>query len=148
VEEFFTRADIPYDIPEDMIRALWKKFIANVGGNQVSALLGCKNGAFKNVASVRDLAVAAAREAIEVSKAEGTGLVDEDISALLDGWDRLDPDGKTSMLQDMEAGRKTEVDTLGGVVVELSAKHRLRAPVNEMLVRCLHAKEDIMEFLR
>jgi ketopantoate reductase len=48
----------------------------------------------------------------------------------------------------MEAGRKTEADFLGGVVTELSAKHHLQAPVNEMLVRCIHAKEDIAEFLK
>jgi 2-dehydropantoate 2-reductase len=148
VKEFFTRVGIPYDIPEDMIRALWKKFIANVGDNQVSALLECKNGIIRDVASVRDLAVAAAKEVVEVSKAEGSGLLDEDVQAFVESLDRLDPEGKTSTLQDIEAGRKTEVDILGGVVVELAAKHHLQAPVNEMLVRCIHAKEDIAEFMK
>ncbi|MDR1377172.1 MAG: hypothetical protein LBJ22_06645, partial [Synergistaceae bacterium] len=129
-----------------MVRALWKKFMDNVGGNQVSALLGCKNGILMNVASVRDLVVAAAAEAVEVSKAEKTGLVDGDVSEFVERLKLLDLDGKTSMLQDIEAGRKTEADFLGGVVVELSVMHHLRAPVNEMLVRCIHAKEDIAEF--
>ncbi|MDR2179790.1 MAG: 2-dehydropantoate 2-reductase [Synergistaceae bacterium] len=148
VEEFFSRVGIPYDIPEDMIRALWKKFMANVGGNQVSALLGCKNKIIRDVASVRDLAAAAAKEVVEVSKAEGTGLVDEDVQAFVESVKCQDPEGKTSMLQDIEAGRRTEVDIFGGVVVELAKKHRLQVPVNEMLLRCIHAKEDIAEFQR
>jgi 2-dehydropantoate 2-reductase len=129
-----------------MVRALWKKFMDNVGGNQVSALLGCKNGVLMDVDSVRDLVVAAAAEAVEVSKTERTGLVDGDVSEFVERLKLLDPEGKTSMLQDIEAGRKTETDFLGGVVVELSVKHHLRAPVNEMLVRCIHAKEDIANF--
>jgi 2-dehydropantoate 2-reductase len=148
VREFFTRVGIPYDIPEDMIRALWKKFMANVGCNQVSALLGCKNGVVRDVASVRDLVTAAAKEVVEVSKAEGAGLSDEDVQEFAEGLKRLDSEGKTSMLQDMEAGRRTEVAILGGVVLELAAKHRLKTPVNEMLVRCIRAKEDMAEFLR
>ena len=40
VEEFFKRSRIEYEIPEDMIKSLWKKFMMNCGLNQTSAVLG------------------------------------------------------------------------------------------------------------
>jgi 2-dehydropantoate 2-reductase len=146
VAEFFTRSGIAYEIPEDMIRALWKKFMSNVSGNQVSAVFRCRNAIMRDVPAVRDLLLAAAQEVLEVSKAEGTGLADGDIQDLKANLKRLDPNGKTSLLQDLEAGRRTEVDIFGGVVVKLAAKHGLRTPVNEMLVRFIHAAEDIAEY--
>ncbi|MDR3265857.1 MAG: 2-dehydropantoate 2-reductase [Synergistaceae bacterium] len=145
VAEFFARVGIDYEVPEDMIRALWKKFMYNVSGNQVSAVFRCRNGIMRDVPSVRDLVLAAAQEVIEVSKAEGTGLVDDDIQDLKANLKRLDPDGKTSLLQDLEAGRRTETDIFGGVVTKLAAGHGLRTPVNEMLVRFIHAAEDVAE---
>jgi 2-dehydropantoate 2-reductase len=145
VAEFFTRAGIPHDIPEDMIRALWKKLISNVAGNQISAIFRCRNSVIRDVASIKALAVAAAKEVVEVSKAAGTGLIDEDLCGFTETLDRIDPDGKTSMLQDIEAGRRTEVNILGGTVVEMAARHNLHVPVNEMLVRLIRAFEDMAE---
>jgi 2-dehydropantoate 2-reductase len=53
----------------------------------------------------------------------------------LDEWRRimstLSPDGKTSMLQDVEAGRITEVDIFGGKTVSLGRRHGIATPVNE-----------------
>ncbi|MDR1621750.1 MAG: 2-dehydropantoate 2-reductase [Synergistaceae bacterium] len=148
VAEFFTRSGIAHEVPEDMVRALWKKFMSNVGGNQVSAVFRCRNAVMRDVPAIRDLLLAAAQEVIEVSKAEGTGLADDDIQELKANLERLDPNGKTSLLQDLEAGRRTEVDIFGGAVAKLAAKHGLRAPVNEMLVRFIHAAEDVAEYMK
>jgi 2-dehydropantoate 2-reductase len=46
---------------------------------------------------------------------------------------RLSPQGKTSMLQDVEAGRKTEVEMLAGKVIELGKREDVATPVNQML---------------
>ncbi|MCP4579214.1 MAG: hypothetical protein GY846_23315 [Deltaproteobacteria bacterium] len=64
----------------------------------------------------------------------------------LDEWDKvlrtLSLDGKTSMLQDMEAGRKTEVEVFGGKVVSLSKRYNIPAPVNETLLRIIQVMEN------
>jgi len=63
----------------------------------------------------------------------------------MDEFDRvlsgLSKNGKTSMLQDMEAGRKTEVELFSGAVMELGGEYGVPTPVNEMLHRIIVAKE-------
>jgi 2-dehydropantoate 2-reductase len=145
VAELFGRAGIPYDIPNDMIRELWKKFMLNVGANQVSAVFRCGNKALWRVESIRNIAIDAMKEVAAVSEAENTGLTAEDLEHVLEIMERAQKyDGRTSMLQDVEAGRHTEVEYFGGIVLKLAASHGIAAPVNEMLVRVLRAYEDML----
>ena len=145
VEEFFKRTGIKYSIPENMIRDLWLKFMLNVGANQVTAVLRCTYGAIKNSKRVRDLAAAAMQEAVAVSRAENIQLDQSDIDNCLKILGNLTPTGKTSMLQDVEAGRKTEVEAFGGTVCSLAKKHGIEVPVNELLVKFIRALEEISD---
>ncbi len=142
VEEFFKRTGISYRIPENMIKDLWLKFMLNVGANQVSAILRCPYGAIQKCDAVRGLVVSAMEEAAAVSRAENIDLDKNDIANCLAILDRLSPLGKTSMLQDVEAGRKTEVDVFGGTVSSLGRKHNITVPVNDALVHIIKALEE------
>lgn len=55
----------------------------------------------------------------------------------------MTPTFKSSMLQDVEAGRITEVDLFGEVVCELGAKHQIDTPWNAMFVRLIRALEPV-----
>lgn len=148
LEEFFRRVGLGYTIPEDMLQSLWNKFMINVGTNQLSAILRAPYGVFQKSAAVRELALAAMAEVVALSRAEGVNLPDSAPQEGLAVIDRLSPTGKTSMLQDMEAGRKTEVVIFGGAVVSLGRKHGLPTPVNDMLVRLVHGLEEMVDIQR
>ncbi len=143
VKELLDRAGIPSRVPEDILREQWKKFILNVGVNQVTAVLRAPYRAFGQVAEVRELTRRAALEAAAVAGAEGVALGPADVEAIFPIMATLGPDGKTSMLQDVEAGRKTEVELFAGTVVELGAKHGLPTPVNELLGLMIRALERL-----
>lgn len=143
VEEFFTRTGISYTIPENMIKELWFKFMLNVGANQVSAVLRCSYGAIQKNEAVRELVIKAMNEAMQVSRAENINLGPDDITKCLSILDMLSPAGKTSMLQDIEAGRRTEVDVFGGVVSSLGKKYNIPVPLNDALVSLIKALETI-----
>lgn len=145
VEALFRKAGIQYEIPEDMIRSLWFKFMMNVGVNQVSAALGADYGAFQRCGSVQELYRDAMLEAVAVAGKEGIRLTQEDIAAAMEIVRVISPEGKTSMLQDVEAGRKTEVEVFGQTVVELGAKHGVATPVNQILLRLIRAREEMAE---
>ncbi len=145
VEEFFKKTGIKYNIPEDMIRNLWLKFMLNVGANQVTAVLRCTYGAIKNSKAVRALLTEAMREAVAVSKVENINLSENDIINCIDILSSLTPTGKTSMLQDVEAKRKTEVEAFGGTVCSLAQKHGIDVPVNEALVKFIKALEETFD---
>lgn len=77
--------------------------------------------------------------AIAVKK--GINLTDEDLGAWRTVLMGLDPAGKTSMLQDVEAGRKTEVEIFSGKVIRLGREHQVPTPVNEHLYRTISTME-------
>lgn len=54
---------------------------------------------------------------------------------------RIDPSARSSMWEDLQAGRPTEVDVLQGEIVDIAKAHGLAAPVNEKLVELIHEVE-------
>jgi len=141
VKELFDRAGIPYVIPEDMLREQWWKFMLNVGINQVSAVLRAPYRVFQEVPEAMELLFMASREVIQLSRKLGINLGEDDLEKCVPIIKRLDPKGKTSMLQDVEAGRKTEVEIFDGTVVELGRNYGVDTPVNDMLYRMIRALE-------
>ena len=141
VRDLFDRARIPYRVPAEILREQWFKFMLNVGVNQVSAVLRAPYGAFADVPEVRELTRAASLEAIAVALKEGIPLSPADVDRIFPILGALTRDGKTSMLQDVEAGRKTEVEIFAGAVVELGRRHGVATPVNAVLGRMIVALE-------
>jgi 2-dehydropantoate 2-reductase len=142
IASFFDRAGLRYEVPEDMVRGLWYKFMINVGINQASAVLRAPYGTFQRVPAARSVMEAAMREVVELSRALGTGLVPADIEAWQATLRGLSPEAKTSMLQDVEAGRKTEVEAFAGTVVSLGREAGIPTPVNGLLLELIRAIEQ------
>jgi 2-dehydropantoate 2-reductase len=134
-------ARIPWKTPEDMEHAIWNKFMLNVGINQWSAVLGARYGVFHRQGAARDLMRDTMAEVLAVARARGVALSQED----LEGWfavvGTLGAEGKTSMLQDVEAGRKTEVEMFAGRVVEMGEAAGIPTPLNRALLRAINAIE-------
>ncbi|HET7839372.1 MAG TPA: ketopantoate reductase family protein [Rectinemataceae bacterium] len=141
IAAFFDRCGLGYAVPEDMIRSLWFKFMINAGVNQASAVLRAPYAVFQASEPARRLMHAAMREVIALSAALGTGLVEADLGLWETTLSGLRPDGKTSMLQDIEAGRKTEVEAFAGKVVELGSSLGVPVPVNEALLLIIRGLE-------
>jgi 2-dehydropantoate 2-reductase len=144
VQEAFSQAGIPHDTPEDMIRTLWWKFMINVGMNQASAVMGAPYGVFQTSDDARALMQALMEEVITLARASNVNLAAKDIDDWLDILPTLSPEGKTSMLQDMEAGRPTEVDVFGGKVVALGNERGIATPVNAALLNIIRVLERRM----
>jgi 2-dehydropantoate 2-reductase len=141
VQALLDRAGIPNVVPEDIHREQWWKFVLNVGVNQVSAVLRAPYGAFAAVPEVRELTRLASLEAAALAAREGVALSPDCVERIFPILSTLAPDGKTSMLQDVEAGRKTEVEAFAGTVVELGRRHGVPTPVNALLLRMIVALE-------
>ncbi len=144
VEEVFKLLDaagIPIDVPEDMMRLLWWKFMINVGINQVSAVLKAPYGVFQQSVEARELMRSAMNEVLALAKVQEINIREDD----LDEWETvlqsLSPQGQTSMCQDVVAHRRTEVDMLAGKVVELGRELGVETPVNLNLLRFLKVME-------
>jgi len=141
VAEAFDRAGIAHETPPDMIRMLWWKFMINVGMNQATAVLRAPYGVMQASPDAQALMEALMREVIALAEAADVDLSEDDLAAWHKVLQTMAPKGKTSMLQDVEAGRKTEVEIFGARVVELGHQYGVPTPVNEVFTRILRVLE-------
>jgi 2-dehydropantoate 2-reductase len=125
-----------------MIRIMWWKFMINVGINQASAILRAPYGVFQASPYAQQIMESAMREVLVIAASKGINLVEADIQEWYAFLNTLDPKGKTSMLQDIEAGRKTEVEIFGGKVLEMGKETGIQTPVNEILFHAIKVIED------
>ena len=142
IEEALNRAGIENAVPRDIMRAMWWKFMVNVGINQTSAALRAPYGVFQSSIDARALMRSLMQEVVNLAQKAGIDLTENDI----DEWDgimsTLSPTGKTSMLQDVEAGRKTEVELFAGKVVALGKTFEVPTPVNQTVQHIIKAIES------
>jgi 2-dehydropantoate 2-reductase len=143
VQAAFDRAGISYETPPDMIRMIWWKFMVNVGMNPPSAVMRAPYGVFQSSPEARALMETLMREVIALARVEGVNLTEQDIADWYPVLQTVSPQGETSMLQDIEAGRKTEIEMFAGKVVELGKKHGIPTPVNETMLWLIHVLEQV-----
>ena len=113
----------------------------NAGINQASAVLGAPYSVFQRSGDARELMESAMREVMAIAQAAGVHLSEADITNWNLFLSSLSPDGKTSMLQDIEARRKTEVEMFAGKVIELGKEYGIPTPVNQTLYRVIKVIE-------
>jgi len=142
-ESLLSLCGLEYEVPGDIHRELWYKWMINIGVNQVSAVTGANYGMFQTDPLLRGLMEKAMRETLRVAEAEGVNLKEDDISKWYTLLATLGDAGKTSMLQDIEAGRKTEVDSFAGDLIQKAKQRGIAVPVNETLYEIIKTKEAV-----
>jgi 2-dehydropantoate 2-reductase len=145
LQALFHRAGITYETPPDMVRTLWWKFMINVGINQASAALRAPYSVFQTSQEARELMDSAMREVMILANKENANLSETDLADWYTILSSLNPLGKTSMLQDVEAGRKTEVEMFAGKVIDLGRHYKVPTPVNERLLELIKQIEASYE---
>jgi 2-dehydropantoate 2-reductase len=141
VKELFDRTGIISEVSADMLRLLWWKFMINVGINQASAVLHGTYQLFQTSPEAKTLMEAAMREVMSVAEKVGVPLTEDDLKNWYKVLYALNPQGKTSMLQDVEAHQKTEVEMLAGKVTELGCRYGVPTPINTDLLHQIKAIE-------
>jgi len=132
----FDEAGIETTVAADMPRRLWEKLAVNAGINATTALARVENGALRD-GPAGEVAHDAARETARVARAEGAELAADEAVAAVDRVVEATAANRSSMLQDVESGRRTEVDAISGFV----AAGEKATPVNETTARLLRAWE-------
>lgn len=142
VKNFFEKASINYEIPDDIIYSMWLKFMLNVSANQVSAVLHYNFGQMTESEKCTKLLIEIMKEVQQVAKAEGIKNTDKMLADAIKSLDAMSPDGRTSMLQDIEAHRRTEVDMFAGTIIKLGEKHNIQTPYNKVLNELIKVIEN------
>lgn len=153
----FERAGLPLRLHEDMAAVQWGKLLLNLA-NPINALCGLPLLQMLRERRLRRCMALVQREALALMRAAGiapqrmTPLPPRWLPVLLELPDALflrlaqrmlavDPHARSSMADDLDKGRVSEVDHLNGEIVALAQRLGRRAPVNERLVALMHAAE-------
>ncbi len=139
LKNYFDKVGIDYKMPEDIRHAMWLKFMLNVSSNQVSAILHKTFGQMQKSPKIRKLLENIMLEVVEIAKAKGVKNTQTMIDEAFNSFDKMIPEGKTSMLQDIEAGRKTEVEIFAGTVIKMGEKFNIPTPYNKFLKEMIEA---------
>jgi 2-dehydropantoate 2-reductase len=142
VQVAFEKAGINYKTPVDMMRMMWWKFMVNVGVNQASAITGMPFKVFQTNPDAQAFMEALMREVVTLANATGVNLTEQDIVDWYPILNLLSPQGKTSMLQDVGARQKTEVEIFSGKVIELGKKFQIPTPVNQTAFQIIRVLEQ------
>ena len=126
---------------EDPWPSVWRKVVTNAAVNPTSALLGVVNSRLLEDAPSGRVADGLAREVARVATAAGTPISDDDAVTWWRDMAQLTGANRSSMLQDVEAKRVTEIDAICGAVYREGQRRGVEAPLNQamtLLVSALH----------
>ena len=147
------------DVEENFIGTRWSKLLINAAFSGMSAVLGCTFGEAADPRASRKIVQALIKECIDVCSAGGIRIEPvqgKDIVKLLDYSNPIKKAFaymiipiairkhallKASMLQDLEKGKLTEVDSINGAVSEFGRKVSCPTPMNDKVVEIIHRIE-------
>jgi 2-dehydropantoate 2-reductase len=114
---------------------LWGKAVVNAAINPLTALWRVPNGELLTSPDRRILLTTLAQEAAAVARARGIALPFTDPAAYVEAVCRATAANRSSMLQDVDRGRPTEIDSINGVIVAEGRRWGIPTPVNEVVWR-------------
>ncbi len=130
----------------DIRSVIWGKLLINVAINPVCAIAGVRNGALIEVPELWAQSLEAMREAEAVARASGVDLGSLDTESYLRKVVEYTAENRVSMLQDLMAGRKTEIEVLCGAVVAKGEDLGIPTPRNEILLALVRGIEMSQHF--
>ena len=131
----FSAAKIETGGVDNIKPVIWSKLFANVGINAVTALANIRNGQLLELEPTRDLVEAVVTEAIAVARTLQVSVADdalENVFAIAEAT----ATNRSSMGQDVDAHRPTEIDAINGYIVRRAEELGVAVPVNQSLT-CL-----------
>lgn len=142
VKEVFDKADIPYEIDEDMLKGIWFKFMCNIGENMTCALLGIPFGGFHVSDHANWVRIEAMKEVAAIAQKKGINIGKEEIEMQNKTILTIPYPNKPSTLQDLEAFKHTEIDMFAGTVIQMGRELGIPTPICEMFYHGIHVLEE------
>ena len=134
IKNIFSKVGIETVVSNDVIKEMWVKAIVNSCINPLTAFLGCKNGYLIKNPILEKIVEDVCKESTLVANAYGTKLsyhnmINKTKKIILETSENY-----SSMLQSIKKYRKTEVDSINGVFVDVGRTYNVNTPLNEILI--------------
>jgi len=127
--DFFKTAGIETEAVDDVRCVIWNKLLINIGINAITALTTIKNGQILDLEITRELCRTAVDEAMAVACAQNIPIREDAVDVVFKVAEATAAN-RSSMGQDVDNGRPTEIGAINGFIVRESKRLGLEAPVN------------------
>lgn len=141
IVETFRAASIDATPSDKILDEVWKKLALNACTLPTSALLRFQSHELVAFEGAKRLMAAILAEVASVAKAQGIALDYDERWTAITGLLEKAIGGKSSMLQDVEAGRQTEIEVINGAIVAAGQRAGVATPVNDTMVSMIQAAE-------
>jgi len=141
LSDFLTKIGIATEAVDDVRSVLWNKLLINIGINAITALTSIKNGQILDLEITRELSRNAVEEAMKIA-GEMNIKVRKDAVDHVYAVAEATAVNRSSMGQDVDNKRQTEIGTINGFIVREARRLGLKAPVNETLTALVETLQN------
>ncbi len=138
----FTSCGLECKTENNVQKQIWKKMFTNTAASSLTALFQVPLGFIHSDENAAWIMRKLCHEAVMVANGLGLDFDEDEVVRDVDTVLINAPGGYTSIYADIRDGRKSEVDTISGSVVECAKDLGLSVPYHEMVVKAIHALED------
>lgn len=141
VHSLLQKAGLSVTIAHEPKKALWEKAVINAAINPLGALLEVPNGKLIENNNTFDIMTRIIQEACQVANTAGISINSDQMIETTVTVCRNTQNNFCSMLQDILAKRKTEIDSINGAVIDIAKQHNIVTPYNSTIYRLVKYKE-------
>ena len=140
VRELFMDSGVNFRVTEHIQEEMWSKFRLNVCNNLPQAILGAGVGCYRDSVHMKAISDGLRKELMAIAAAKGIDLsiVDKNSGR----GSAVPPDARYSTLQDIDAGRHTEIDMFSGALMRMGKELGIPTPYNEYTYHMIKALEE------
>lgn len=137
----FNGSGLKTRVSADIDSIIWGKLLINAAINPLTALLNIPNGELFRKESIREMVAMLVSEATQVAAGKGISLPYSDPMGKVKSVAEHTAQNRSSMLQDMDRGRPTEIDYINGAIASQGQKAGIPVPCNTMMTLLVKAME-------
>ncbi len=142
ITNLFNSSGIPTRVTRNICGEVWAKLIVNAAINPLTAITGLKNGKILEIPELMETVKGVVEEVERTARANDIRLPNCDMLAKTVGVIKNTADNKSSMLQDIERGRRTEIDSINGAVAHYAEIAGVKVPLNKSVTALIKAIEE------
>jgi 2-dehydropantoate 2-reductase len=143
LQQAFARAQVNAEIPEDIHRSMWTKFLFIATMSGVGALTRVPIGTWRALPEIRAIVTESLREVVALARARGIDLGDDAIEKTWQRYDAMAPASTSSLQRDVMEGKPSELDAQLGAIVRLAQESGVAVPVTAMIYHALLPQERV-----
>jgi len=140
ITDVFNKAGIDTKISNDIIGEIWRKAIINSSINPLTAFLGCKNGYLLQNPLLGKIVECICTESSTIAHGNGIPVSTQGMIKRTKEVIQQTAQNSSSMLQSIQQGKKTEIDSINGVLARVGMEKNIETPLNRILIELVASR--------